>query len=64
MGNQIYYADNNCSMGAKTQIENKKLNVPAPGAYNIPEKVRKDQITDQAYRSLKAQASLWAKKQK
>ena len=26
-------------MGAKTQTENKKLNVPAPGAYNIPEKV-------------------------
>ena len=27
------------SMGAKTQHENKKLNVPAPGAYNIPDKV-------------------------
>ena len=26
-------------MGAKTQIENKKLDVPAPGAYNIPDKV-------------------------
>ena len=26
-------------MGAKTQTENKKLNVPAPGAYDIPEKV-------------------------
>ena len=26
-------------MGAKTQTENKKLDVPAPGAYNIPEKV-------------------------
>ena len=27
------------SMGAKTQIENKKLDVPAPGAYDIPDKV-------------------------
>ena len=27
-------------MGAKTQLENKKLDVPAPGAYNIPDKVR------------------------
>ena len=26
-------------MGAKTQLENKKLDVPAPGAYNIPDKV-------------------------
>ena len=26
-------------MGSKTQSENKKLNVPAPGTYNIPEKV-------------------------
>lgn len=28
-------------MGAKTQLENKKLDVPAPGAYNIPDKVSK-----------------------
>ena len=31
-------------MGQKTQVENKKLNVPAPGAYNIPEKVSEASI--------------------
>ena len=26
-------------MGARTTSENKKLNVPAPGAYDLPEKI-------------------------
>lgn len=28
-----------CSMGARTTSENQKLNVPAPGAYELPGKV-------------------------
>ena len=41
MGRQSYFTDFSFTqrMGAKTQVENKKLNVPAPGAYNIPDKV-------------------------
>ena len=41
MGRQSYftYFSFTQRMGAKTQIENKKLNVPAPGAYNIPDRV-------------------------
>ena len=41
MGRQSYFTDFSFiqRMGAKTQVENKKLNVPAPGTYNIPDKV-------------------------
>ena len=39
MGKLFKLVDQLFRMGQKTQVENKKLNVPAPGAYNIPEKV-------------------------
>ena len=52
-------------MGAKTQIENKKLDVPAPGAYNIPDKVSGRHIQLICIqRSLRAKEKLWVRKPK
>ena len=52
-------------MGAKTQIENKKLDVPAPGAYDIPDKVS-DPLLDliRFKRLLRARARPWARRPK
>ena len=52
-------------MGAKTQIENKKLDVPAPGAYDIPDKVS-DPLLDliRFKRLLRARARPWARRLK
>ena len=52
-------------MGAKTQIENKKLDVPAPGAYNIPDKVSDPLLNLIRFkRLLRARARPWARRLK
>ena len=57
-------------MGSKTQNENKKLNVPAPGTYSLPEKVFILSVTIKSNppkplcRSLKVKAKPWVKRQK
>ena len=52
------------SMGAKTQIENKKLDVPAPGAYNIPDKVSDRFIFDLYFKVVESKGKTMGEKTK